>query len=111
MFPPSHCRKRKEECRTCIPFAVHPDIPLVRLRSLLRDRQADSATRSAMFRSWAPVEAFKNQLTVFTVDYGTLVMHCNHDSVILLLGRKNYWRIAAGVLCGVHNEFCKGHRK
>jgi hypothetical protein len=38
----------------------HPDIPLVRLRSLLCNRLTDSATRSAMFRSRAPVETFKH---------------------------------------------------
>ena len=64
-----------------------------------------------MFCSGTAVEAFKNQLSIFHFNYGTLVMDRNQKPLIFFVRGDNDRRIGAGVLCSVHNEFCNGHGK
>jgi hypothetical protein len=78
---------------------------VVRFRSSLCNREANSASWGTVFGRGTTVKALENVPLLGGIDHGTLVVYRDDNLAPLLQDRNSDEGIDAGIFCGVNNEF------
>src|ERR1700722_9275534 len=108
MGPPCYAWKRKKKCSAFSVFAIHPRAPLVCLRCLPGNGQAQARSGRPVIRSGTTVEALENSLTVFRPDFRAFVVNRDQDLALTIVHGDRNGRSGRGIFGRIVDELHDG---